>query len=355
MKKSFQFFCLVTALVSFTLTQNRPSAQAEVIVLAAPPSDSAYYEAVEEDIFAFHVAYAKQIAQRDQVLVLADDHWYPEYVAALGADKVALAPMLDIWMRDFTLSNTTHPVMFRYTAAAQGGGRDGQDAADAVQEHFAALLEKAGLVFSASDLLNDGGNFVDDFAGHAVLSTKFLKDNHLSEQAARARLTALPGLDQVAFIALGAQSALPSLEHADGVVSFIDRNTLLINSDPDNPAFIAQLKADLRRGLPEVEIHEIVTPYSETSSYDTQFESACGLYTNALVTPERLYLPQFGVPEDQKALEQVRALTDKEVIPVMSQGVCGLGGGVRCLSWQLRGKNAEMFMRFFQRRVLQDP
>jgi hypothetical protein len=30
----------------------------------------------------------------------------------------------------------------------------------------------------------------------------------------------------------------------------------------------------------------------------------------------------------------------KEVIPVRSEQVCNMGGGVRCVSWQLRGENA---------------
>ena len=94
-------------------------------------------------------------------------------------------------------------------------------------------------------------------------------------------------------------------------------------------------------------IHEVVTPYDGSEVYDERFGSACGLYTNALVTPERIYFPQFGVAEDAIALEQVRAATSREVIPVMSARVCQMGGGVRCMSWQLRGENARALKAFF--------
>ena len=227
--------------------------------------------------------------------------------------------------------------MFRYTAATQGGGYKGQSDADAVQNRLVAYARRAGLEFRETDLLNDGGNFVDDGAGHAVVSRKFLRDNNLSESAGREALRELTGVRHVAFIESDEQGGL---EHADGVVSFIDDNTLVINSYPEDPEYLKSLKEDLRRGLPGVRIHEIITPYDGSNVLDDRFGSACGLYTNALVTPHYIYLPQFGIPEDATALEQVRRHTRRTVIPVSSQDVCFMGGGVRCMSWQLRGKSA---------------
>jgi agmatine/peptidylarginine deiminase len=187
-------------------------------------------------------------------------------------------------------------------------------------------------------LFNDGGNFVDDYAGNVVISTKFLTVNDLSESEAREYLTEFDSISHVALFEADKQGRL---EHADGVVSFIDHNTLMINQHPDDPDHAAKLKADLRRGLPDVIIHEIPRPYDDSTIYDERFGSACGLYTNALVTPERIYLPQFGIVEDQVVLVLVRSLTTKIVIPVSSEGVCFMGGRVRCMSWHVRGENAK--------------
>lgn len=307
--------------------------RSELIVLASPLSDDPYYQDVRQAIFDFHIEFAKQISSHDRYLILTDNASAPAYISALGEQHVVIAPMQDIWMRDFSLSNPTGPVMFRYTAAAQ----DDQASADEVQDSFFRIIRKTGLAFSESDLLNDGGNFVDDYAGNVVISTKFLSDNNLTERQARAVLTQHNTIDRVAFIDADEQGGL---EHADGVVSFIDTNTLLINRYPDDPDYSQQLLADLRRGLPGVIIHEIDAPYDSTRIYDQRFGSACGLYTNALVTPERIYLPQFGIPEDKPVLAFVRTLTRKQVIPVRSDKVCFMGGGVRCMTWQLRGGNA---------------
>ena len=315
--------------------------QAELIVLASPRDGDPYYAKVAESTFDFHVAYARQVAGHDRVLILADRASYRRYADALGENGVALAPMADIWTRDFGLSNAANPILFRYTAAGQGGGARGQREADSVQGDLASLAKAAGLEFQRSDLLNDGGNLVDDYAGNAVLSRKFLRDNRLGEDAARARLRDL-GIVNVAFLEADEQGGL---EHADGVVAFVDTNTLVINTYPEDKAYARALRAELERGLPGVVIHEIVTPYDGSQIYDARFGSACGLYTNALVTPERVYLPQFGIPEDSIALQQVRNATRRTVVPVRSNIVCRMGGGVRCMAWQLRGANAETLLQ----------
>jgi len=306
----------------------------ELIVLAAPPDGDDYYADVRGDIYDFHISYARQIATRDNVLILSGSEDYDAYVRDLGADKVLNVEMQDIWMRDFSPLNAINPVMFRYTAAGQGGGREGQAEADYVQEALADFIEAAGGVVEENDLLNDGGNFVEDYAGNVVLSRKFLRDNNLSEAEARIHVKQSTGVKQVAFIEADEQGGL---EHADGVVAFIGENTLVINSYPEDPDYAADLKADLEAGLPGVVLHEIVTPYDGSQIYDERFGSACGLYTNMLVTPSRIYLPQFGIPEDAEALASIRSWTDREVVPVQSSQVCKMGGGVRCMSWQTRG------------------
>ncbi len=319
----------------------------ELIVLAAPHAADGYYTGVEDKIFDFHVAYARAIlAAGDDVIVLAPKARATDYREALGADHVVASGQQDIWMRDFGLANPGTPLMFHYTAAGQGGGREGQAEADYVQESFAGLADRAGLSFAESDLFNDGGNWVDDYAGNVVVSRKFLIDNEMTEAQARVALRAETGAVHIAFIDADEQGGL---EHADGVVAFVDANVLVINSYDEDPDYQAALIADLKAGLPGVEIHKITTPYDGSEIYDERFGSACGLYTNMLVTPQRIYLPQFGIPEDALALQQVRGVTTKTVIPVSSQQVCQMGGGVRCMSMQLRGENAALLRAYIDR------
>ena len=176
-----------------------------------------------------------------------------------------------------------------------------------------------------------------------MVSTKFLDDNHLSEEQAREKLQRLTGAKYIAFIEADEQGGL---EHADGIVSFIAPNTIIINDYAEDPDYMTDLKRSLKQGLPGVKLHELVMVYNGKHIYDGRFGSACGLYTNMLVTKKRIYFPQFGIPEDKIALEELQALTTKEIIPVLSSQVCDMGGGVRCMSLQLRGKNAEKLLHY---------
>lgn len=317
---------------------------AELIVLASPPNDS-YYKPFHNKIINFQVDYAKKvISNGDDVLILSSEKSYKTYAKEVGAKHVLIYPMDDIWMRDFTLTNPSgEAIVFRYTAEAQGGYDNAQQVADQVQETFLSLANEAGLRYKSTSLLNDGGNLVDDYAGNRILSTKFLNDNSLTEKQARQKLVALTGAKHVAFI----ESDEPEgLEHADGIASFVDDNVVVINEYPDDERYASYLKSELKRQLPGVTVHSIVTPYDPDTTFDSQYPSACGLYTNMLVTPDKIYFPQFGIPEDKLALEQLEAITSKKVVPVSSEQVCGLGGGVRCMSLQLRGENAEKLLDY---------
>jgi len=51
----------------------------------------------------------------------------------------------------------------------------------------------------------------------------------------------------IAFIESDEQGGL---EHADGVVAFVDTNTLIINAYEEDPGYARELRADLESGLP---------------------------------------------------------------------------------------------------------
>ncbi len=183
----------------------------ELIVLAAPITGDPYYADAENAIFDFHVEYARQIKDRDDFLILTDETAYERYAEMLGKDRVVVSPMADIWARDYGLSNTAGPVMFRYTAAGQGGGTQGQRGADVVQHDLITLAQASHLRFRETHLLNDGGNFVDDDAGNAVISRKFLRDNDLNEEEARVLIQKLTDVKNVAFINSDEQGGLSML------------------------------------------------------------------------------------------------------------------------------------------------
>ena len=100
----------------------------------------------------------KKIIKNGDNVVSDGQRPLPRLCQSLG--QKACGHRTDAWHLDARLSsaNPVQPVMFRYTAAGQGGAKKGQTISDEVQDEFKYYSQKAGLQFTQSKLLNDGGN-----------------------------------------------------------------------------------------------------------------------------------------------------------------------------------------------------
>lgn len=315
----------------------------ELIILAAPLVEDPYYQDVAGEIFAFHVSFATAVKSPDRTLILADEANHDAYADALPDAYVMTFPQGDIWTRDFAPVDPLSPVMMRYPRQGTDGGRFTQKYADAVQGGLYDLTRESRLAMTRSDLNLNGGDFVYDGDGRLVVSRTFLKDNGLSPAQGRTALRRATNATDIAFIDAKAQTGL---EQADSVLSFIAPNTLVIHRFPDDFDYAETLKTTLRNALPGVTIHEIETRYDPKAALDTRFRSTCGLYTDMVVTPTRIFVPVFGREADKTVLSQLHSWTDKQLVPVDTSRICTLGGGLRTMSWQLRGEAANAVLDF---------
>lgn len=115
---------------------------------------------------------------------------------------------------------------------------------------------------------------------------------------------------------------------------------LLVN-EYEEP-FRSQVLGELEASLSGVEIIEI--PYVNQNEFWRDWPSACGYYLNSLVTDDFIYVPVYGLTEDQMVLELIQSHTSKEVISIDASNVCFMGGSVRCLTWTVDGLNAEKIL-----------
>jgi agmatine/peptidylarginine deiminase len=74
--------------------------------------------------------------------------------------------------------------------------------------------------------------------------------------------------------------------------------------------------------------------------------SACGYYLNSLVTENYIYVPVYGLEEDEYVLELIQSYTSKEVVSINAEDVCFMGGSVRCLTWTTDGTDADNLLEF---------
>ena len=238
-----------------------------------------------------------------------------------------------IWMRDFTTVNPYQPIQFRYTPATFDND---QKEADEIQDEFNYLLEQSGIGFDEAHykgrkLMLDGGNIVDNYHGRVITTKRFLEDNKLTKQEGIEALKQLLNADEVAII----PSDEPIMAHSDGMVMFSDADTLFVNRYEGS--FRRQVLKELKSAFPGIRIIEVDAKWDDE---EEGISSACGINLNATVTSNYIYMPHFDDAESDAVQALIARNTDKTVIPVPANGVCKLGGSVRCLSWQQSGPRA---------------
>jgi agmatine/peptidylarginine deiminase len=342
MKKLFYILLAVTAMSISPCNKDKSSESDAtnvisedrmLLVLSAPSIHDEYYTKAFKKIVNFQISYAKAIIGNDNVVVIVDKDTRKYYEKELPEDILITAEVHDIWMRDFTTINPLNPVQFKYTRASMT-----EQESIEVQKSFTDFANEYGIKKNTTSLLIDGGNIVDNYAGKIITTTRFIEDNNLTYKEAKQQLKNLLGATEVAIVDPDEEV----LAHSDGMVSWVGENTLLINDYSDKPAFRTKVMDELKSSFPGTIIIEVPVEYKSNAPGQWEgFESACGVNLNATLTIKNIYVPTFNMPHDQRALNVIKQNTDRKVIAVSAEGVCPMGGSVRCLTWQLTGANAE--------------
>ena len=312
---------------------NKISDDRMLLVLSAPSVHDIYYKSAFQLIADFQIDYAKAIMGNDNVVVIVDKDTRPYYENKLPEDILITADVYDIWIRDFATVNPLNPIQFTYTWASMTQ----QESVD-VQNSFAAFADHYSIQRNTTNLLIDGGNIVDNYDGRIIITARFMEDNNLTYEQAKQEIIKLLGATEVAII----EPDEEVLAHSDGMVSWIDENILLVNDYSNDPSFRTLLMDELQSAFPTTTIIEVPVEYTANppGQWDG-FESACGVNLNSTVTYKNIFVPVFNLPHDQYVVNLIKQNTTKNVITINAEGVCPMGGSLRCLTWQLTGVNAE--------------
>ncbi|HAP70452.1 MAG TPA: hypothetical protein DCR04_12145, partial [Flavobacteriales bacterium] len=119
--------------------------------------------------------------------------------------------------------------------------------------------------------------------------------------------------------------------HADGMVRFVDANTLLINDYSQETEEFRDLFLD---AIETTGLDLIVLPYEPED--DPTLVSAVGLYLNYLEMEQAVIVPVFNLPSDQKAVEILsEVFNGKKVIPLECSELAKNGGILNSISWNI--------------------
>lgn len=153
------------------------------------------------------------------------------------------------------------------------------------------------------------------------------------------------GYDRVAIVP--EEPGVPRLGHIDGLCNWLAPGVLALSNFSDSALYKdyqEQLQLKLNTNTTAIKI--VPFPYAVTNdTYTDGFESASGIYVNFLRTQMAIYLPVFGIPEDDFALQVARQHADLPVVPVNASAIAIMGGSVRCLSQHMWGETAEYLLK----------
>ena len=225
----------------------------------------------------------------------------------------------DIWARDYMPIKTKSGkyISFRYEPSYL---------ADAPQLRTNFKTEIAShftLPVTYSNINLDGGNVVfSPSKAKAVITNRVFSENPAYDT--NALLTELENLLEAEII------IIPSLisditGHADGVVRFVNENTVIGNASPYKNGYEQKVKRALKKhGISVVDF-----PY-----FDSAGISAVGSYLNFLETDKHIFLPVFSDAQDDTAVKRAKEIFDKKTVTVNINGIAKDGGVLNCISWE---------------------
>lgn len=246
-------------------------------------------------------------------------------LAQAGITTRLLPGTRDIWARDFMPIQTRLDrfVQFRYDPSYLRSPRWRHLRSDSER-----ICREIGLATIPSPLRVDGGNVVRG-PDRIVMCDRIFRENPEFTAAKVVRLLEEAfETDRLVFVPTDPEDPFG---HADGVVRFIDADTVAINGTRKMRDYDRALMATLRRsGLEWVTIP--YNPYSNRTWLD-----ATGCYLNFLEMRQAIFVPSFDISEDETALQRFEELyPGRPLVAVPARSISSQGGVLNCISWAIK-------------------
>ncbi len=193
------------------------------------------------------------------------------------------------------------------------------------------VCNEIGVTANKVNIVLDGGNIVKSKT-KAILTTKVFKEN--STYPEHNLITEIKNQLQVEQVIVIPQEPKDFVGHSDGMVRFIDENTVLINSYPKDKTY-EDFAYSLRWSLRNAGLHYVEFPYTSWKNIDAN--DATGCYINFLEIENYIFYPVFADYNDQLALIQLqKVFKDRQFIDIDCRDLAKLGGVLNCATWNIQ-------------------
>jgi agmatine deiminase len=294
------------------------------------------------------VELVKCIAPSQEVRVLVGDDALPSARSQIGTIPnlgLVSIPTNDAWARDyaptFVHANDGRLVALDWHYNAWGGKYPPFDEDQQVANRVAKRL---GIECVAPGLCIEGGAIEVNDSGVLLTTVSCAlnsnRNPHKSKDEVETILCHYLGMKHCIWLSGNAIEGDDTDGHIDQLARFTDNETIVYAwsddaSDPQLPGLERNL-IDLRRGLSAAGMdHYQLIPLSLPRPVECCGQRIPASYCNFLMTNHLVVVPQFGEPEDERALRTLRPLfPNRTVIGLPSNNLSVGLGSFHCLSQQ---------------------
>jgi agmatine/peptidylarginine deiminase len=233
----------------------------------------------------------------------------------------------DIWCRDYMPVQTKSGklVQFKYDPSYLKDNKEWEESRSDVRE----VCKANGFEPQFSDINLDGGNVLicDD---RAILSNRIFSENPDIDK--EKLINELSKLLECEIIIIPAEND-DMTGHADGMVRFVNKNTILGNTMAEEYKY---WQDGMQKVIDKYNLKYIDVPFFVPKDPKYPY-SAVGIYVNYLEVNNLIVMPVFGREEDQKAFDAIqKAFPDRVIEKIDYNDVAQEGGLLNCTTWVVK-------------------
>lgn len=236
----------------------------------------------------------------------------------------------DIWCRDYmpVQTPTGKFIQFRYEPSYLNYPKYANSRSD-----VRLVNELNGIKATYSDINLDGGNVVM-YGTKAIITDRVFSENpEMGRDEIRKQLAELLECEIIIIPSLA--KLYDFTGHADGMVRFVDENTVIGN---DLSADSRTFQTNMERAMRLANLNYIDFPYFNHEIKGNE-DHAIGIYLNYLEVGNLIVMPIFGVPgnKDADALAKLKDVFPNKIIETIDYNDVALTGGIlNCTTWVIR-------------------
>jgi len=234
----------------------------------------------------------------------------------------------DIWCRDYMPVQTPSGkfIQFKYDPSYLKGTTQLEASRSDVRE----ICKLNNIKAEFSDINLDGGNVLicDD---RAILSDRIFDENPNYEKDALVKeLSRLLECEIIIIPSLRSKDE-DFTGHADGMVRFVDRNTIIGNNRVQEYKY---WQDGMNKVINIYNLTYIDIPCIVSKKDPKHPDSALGIYVNYLEVNNLIVVPEFDREEDKEVVEILqKAFPDKQIETINYNDVALEGGLLNCTTW----------------------